>query len=551
MTEKNESQNLTHIAGSSQFSDDHRGMMKIFMDNPDVAGSRLLVRNDKPLRLAVHQRLILRGLWNHQFNLLILTRGGGKTFLLGLYCVLKAMLFPREKCVVASSSYRQAQFTFDEIIKFYEESPLLRQATEKAPTKGPNACEMWLENGSKIICYPLGDGNKIRGARANTLVMDEVAQIPSDIINLVILPMMNVKQDPFDTTGRKNHLVMASSAYYQFNHLYDKYLSYKERSDTKSPEFDANYGLHVFSVYDMPKGWMDEAIIKEARQQLSELQFQMEYECLFPAESDGFFPAKLMFGARKPSVEIEFEGSRGSEYVLGIDPARTGDNFALVVLKLGNPNKIVACYSLNRKTFPEMHEFIRYAYRQYSKNGGKISRIHMDNGGGGLTIKDLLAEEFAWFDAEEGRWRSDPAIIDMDDEDQQYLTGERILKMQVFSAQSINTMNYDLRADLEKNRVIMPSQPQTEEDEGMVFRDIFDEIEKMVSETMTIVPTPMKSGFLHFDTPKQKMKKDRYSAFLLACQGARELQKDWGGPPVKKLARGFTRTSYLNGNGSY
>jgi hypothetical protein len=144
---------------SSLFGAEHREMMKVFLENPDIAASRLLVRNDKPLRLAVHQRLILRGLWNHQFNLLILTRGGGKTFLLALYCILKAMLYPREKCVIASSSYRQAQFTFDEIIRFYEESPLLRQATTKEPTKGPNSCEHHLENGSKIICYPLGDGN--------------------------------------------------------------------------------------------------------------------------------------------------------------------------------------------------------------------------------------------------------------------------------------------------------------------------------------------------------------------------------------------------------
>ncbi|MER2007921.1 MAG: hypothetical protein ABS939_10790 [Psychrobacillus sp.] len=148
----------TVTSNSSLFGSEHMDMMKIFIDNPDVAASRLIVRNDKPLRLAVHQRLIIRGLWKHQFNLLILTRGGGKTFLLALYCVLKTMLFPREKAVVASSSYRQAQFTFDEIIKFYEESPLLRQATTKAPTKGPNSCEMHLENGSKIICYPLGDG---------------------------------------------------------------------------------------------------------------------------------------------------------------------------------------------------------------------------------------------------------------------------------------------------------------------------------------------------------------------------------------------------------
>lgn len=81
----------------------------------------------------------------------------------------------------------------------------------------------------------------------------------------------------------------------------------------------------------------------------------------------------------------------------------------------------------------------------------------------------------------------------------------------------------------------------------MKFRQIFDEIDAMVTETMTIVTTPQKSGFMHFDTPKQRMKKDRYSAFILACQGARELQKDWGSPPVKKLAKGFVRSSFLTG----
>lgn len=545
-----QSNNLDFITGDqSSLTDEQRQMQKFFLENPDKAATYLIVRNDKPLRLAVHQRLIIKGLWNHQFNLLILTRGGGKTFLLALYCVLKAMLLPREKCVVASSSYRQAQFTFDEVIKFYEESPLLRQATTKAPTKGPNSCEFHLENGSKIIAYPLGDGSKLRGARANTLVMDEVAQIPSDIINLVILPMMNTRQDPFDTSGRKNHLIMASSAYFQFNHLYERYCQYQERTNPSSPEYNPNYGLHVYTVEDMPPGWMDEAIINEAKATLTELQFMMEYLCVFPPDSDGFFPAQLFGGARKASVMIEPEGERGAEYVFGIDPARTGDNFALVVLRLGNPNKIVACYSLHRNTFPQMHEFIRLKIRQYEKNGGKVVRLHMDNGGGGTTIRDYLAEEYAYYDAELGRFVSEPAIIDMDNEEFQYMSGRRILRMQVFSSGSVNSMNFDMKADLEQRRVTIPLMPPTEEDEGMVYRGIMDEIDKMVQETMTIVTTPLSNGYMRFDTPKQRMKKDRYSAFLLACQGARELQRDLAGPPVKALARGFANVSYLNRHG--
>jgi hypothetical protein len=530
----------------TSLSDEQRQMVNFFQSNPDVAAARLLVRNDKPCRLAVHQRLIIKGLWKHQFNLLILTRGGGKTFLLALYCLLKAMLYPREKCVIASSSYRQAQFTFDEVIKFYDESPFLRQACEKPPTKGPNSCEMHLEGGSKIIAYPLGDGQKIRGARANTLVLDEVAQVPSDIINVVILPMMNTKQDPFDTTGRKNHLVMASSAYFQFNHLYERYLKYQERVNPNSPEYDANYGLHIYTVDDMPPGWMDEAVLKEAKDTLTELQYQMEYLCLFPPDSDGFFPAHLVNGARRSSVIIEPFGEKGAKYVFGIDPARSGDNFALVVIRLGPPNKVVACYSLHRRTFPEMHEFIRTKLREYESNGGEVVRIHMDNGGGGQTLKDYLAEEYAWYDVSTEKYRSEPAVIDQDDEEMQYMSGRRILRMQVFSAQSINTMNYDLRADLEQKKVQIPSQAPSH---GEEYEVIFDEIDAMIEETMTIVTTPLKNGFQHFDTPKQRMKKDRYSAFLLACQGARELQRDIAGPPVPKLARGFASTSYLNRTG--
>jgi hypothetical protein len=542
--EKNNSGfNFIGSTDASSMNEEQRKMLEFFHANPDVAAAKLLIRNDKPCRLAVHQRLIIKGLWKHQFNLLILTRGGGKTFLLALYCVLKAMLFPREKCVIASSSYRQSQFTFDEVIKFYDESPLLRQACEKPPSKGPNSCEMKLDNGSVVIAYPLGDGQKIRGARANTLVMDEVAQIPADIINLVILPMMNTRQDPWDTSGRKNHLVMASSAYFQFNHLYQKYLDYQEYTNPNHPNYDPNYGLHVYTVDDMPEGWMDKGIVANARASMTELQYQMEYLCIFPPDSDGFFPAQLINGARKPSAIIEPVGEKGAQYVFGIDPARSGDNFALVVIRLGNPNKVVACYSLHKHTFPQMHDFIRTKLRDYESNGGQVVRIHMDNGGGGSTLKDLLSEEYAWYDTESEKWKNEPAIIDMDDEEMQYMSGRRILKMQVFSSSSVNSMNFDMRADFEQRRVIIPSQAPSHED---IYEYLFNEIDEMVQETMTIVTTPLTNGFMRFDTPKQRMKKDRYSALLLACQGARELQKDLAGPPVPKLARGFASTSYLN-----
>lgn len=384
-------------------------------------------------------------------------------------------------------------------------------------------------------------------ARANTLVMDEYAQIPLFIIDTVIRPMLNVKQDPWDTSGRKNHLVMSSTAYYQFNHLYDTYLDYIDKTDKNHEKFNDAYGLHMYTVDDMPEGWMDENVIQESKERMSEIEYNMEYKCIFPSDSDGFFTASLVRGAMKPAALIELEGSKGSQYAFGIDPARSGDNFSLVVTKLGNPSRVVACYALHQHTFPQMHDFIREKLRAYNSNGGEVVRIQMDNGGGGQTLKDYLAEEYAWFNQEDSKWKTMPAIIDFEDEDQQYMSGQRILKMQVFNAQSINTMNYDLRADFENGSLIIPSQPQTEQDDGMLYRRNFEEIEKMITEVMTIVPTPLKSGLLHFDTPKKRMKKDRYSALLLAAEGARDMQREIVGPPQPRLATGFRRSTFLTG----
>jgi len=526
--------------------DEQVKFFELCREDPVFAAQNLLYRNNKPVQFAPHQRLIMRSLWTKQFNLLVLARGAGKTYLMALFCILRAMLYPREKCVIVSATYRQAQFVFDEIVKFYDESPLFKQACSKPPTKGPNSCEIQLNEGGRIIAYPLGDGTKIRGARAQTLVIDEVAQVDNDIIDMVILPILNTKGDPFSNDGRSNSLVLSSSAYYTFNHLYARYLIYKDRTDPRHEKYSENYGLHQYSYTDMIPGWYDQGVLDEAKAKLTEIQFMMEYGAMFPPDSDGFFPASLMAFTRKAYVIIQEKAqAKGEEFVFGIDPARTGDNFALSVVKLGPPNKLVAEYTLNKATFQEMHRFIREKMRDYEKNDSKVLRIQMDLGGGGQTLRDMLSEPYAWFDQERNVWEELPAILEIENDEFKHHVGRRMLVLQVFSPQTINTMNFDLKNDFEKGNLILPLHPP-DENTTLPYGDMFYEIEEAISEIQTIVTTPLKNGYMHFDTPKQRMKKDRYSSILLGAEGARQIQWVDKTPLPKELACGFSAITYLN-----
>lgn len=500
----------------NQMSRKEAELLNYLREHPIIAASDLLVLNGKPLMLAPHQRVILKSLWEDRpFNLLILSRGMGKTLLLAVYLVLRAMLYPREKCGIVSATYRQAQFVFDEIVRFYQESDFLKAATEKEPSKTPTQCHMRLTNGSDITALPLGDGTKIRGARFYRLCVDETAQVDPEIIDLVLMPFLNVNRDPMnpDSAKRNNQLIMASSAYYQFNHLYEKYLTYRNLVGEGHPD----YTLHMFNYHDAPEGFINLKNIEHQKRTMPRVQFLMENENIFPADSEGFLPASLIHSASRKWCRLESEGSPRAEYVLGIDPARRSDNCAFVVIKIGgadSANRIVGVETLNRRSFPEMVEHTRRLLARYN-----IVRIAIDQGGGGTTIADLLGEETDRYNPKSRKEEAAEPLLVIGDRSTQGRSGRRIIDLVYFSSKVVNDMNHDLKADLENGRLVFPSPPQggdVREDEA------YQEMRFLEDELSSIVATPLKNGFLNFDTPSDKMRKDRYSALLLAAKAARD-----------------------------
>lgn len=511
-------------------SEKERALVEYLTTDPVIAANKILMRGGESLELAPHQRITLRESWERRpFNLWIWGRGVAKTFMMGLYGTLAGTFIPGQRIGIISASYRQSQFVFDEVRRFYDDSPYIQGSVVKPPAFSPSECSMTWANKSFIKAIPIGDGKKIRGYRFNILFIDELAQVDPEVIDLVIRPMLNVKSNPMSKNKNSlgNQVIMASSAYYQFNHLYDKYCQYKE----KIVEGDKRYSLMEFTYHDLPDGWMDMDQLEESKRTVPRLQFLMENENLFPADSEGFFPASLLYSVQSKNALLESKGRDGYQYVMGIDPAREADNMAIIIIRLGDDfNKVVRVHTMHRRTFPEMVGQIRRFLNEYN-----IVRIALDQGGGGGTIRDLLAEEHITFDSD-GVPKEHPPILPIDPQEFPNRTGRRILDIVYFSSKVVNEMNHSLKAELENKQILLPAAPQ----DGNAQREsLYREVEQMVEECKTIVTAPLKNGMLNFDVPNQRMKKDRYSGFLLAAKAARDYTQEIKTPEVEKLPTGF------------
>lgn len=427
-----------------------------------------------------------------------------------------------------------SKMIFSEVEKLYSKSSILREATEKKPTRGSDTCYLKFKavggfNGSYIEALPLGDGSKIRGSRFYLIVVDELAQVPDKVLDMVVRPMAATTLEPMENVRRLerqkrlieaglatqddfqdetvNKMIMASSGYYKFNHMWRRmkdHWSQMEKYGEESP-----YVVHQIPYWDMPEGFLDINNIKEAKRVMSEAEFRMEYEAAMISDSEGFFKASLLeactFGS---GFSLEMRGAPGEQYILGVDPNQGGNaSCGAVIIKLGHINKIVNVLELKGKTTQDITKSVQDICDIYN-----IVRIFMDKGGGGKAVCDLLEEGY---DGHE-------AIIDVTNKDNEDKPGRHILEMVNFNPAWISDANFTTKALLENKTLRFPEPPLSTLDiEGMTY----ERINTMKSQMLNIVVSQTPSGLLHFDTPKKGQKKDLYSALILGAHGIRIFEK--------------------------
>jgi len=117
------------------------------------------------IKLAWFQRIMLRGMWWKSYSLLILGRGGSKTFMVGLFAVLRAMLYSNTQIGCLGPGARQGSFVFNKIETIFNESAFFRASVDGKISRAPirEVVKFW--NNSFIESMPIGQhtgGSKIR-----------------------------------------------------------------------------------------------------------------------------------------------------------------------------------------------------------------------------------------------------------------------------------------------------------------------------------------------------------------------------------------------------
>ena len=580
------------------------------------------------------QTCILRELWKRPFPMYIASRGFGKSFLLSVYCLLKCSLIPDTKIVIVGAAFRQSKVIFEYMDTIWRNAPLLQSicSDSSGPRRDVDRCTMKV-NDSWAMAVPLGDGNKIRGLRAHTIIADEFNSIPTHIYETVVAgfaavssnPTQNVKEaarrkkmkdegvwsDASEETykdRKTNQSIIAGTAGYDFEPYAEYFKKYKSTILNKGnfkkvaqeagedpediPDYMKRLDWKSFSImrvpYEIiPEGFMDDQQVARSRATMHNGIYQMEYGACFTSDSQGFFKRSLIHACVASDKNVSSNGwatwcpqpfdviSRGNQdktYVMGIDPASEHDNFAIVILELHPEHqRVVFSWTTNKKDFAGRKKVgLTNTSDYYSFCARKIRdllklfpcvRVGIDSQGGGFTIAEGLRDLDK---VKEGERPIYPIIEEKKKKDTDDLAGDHILELCNFAkADWTANANHGMRKDLEDKVLLFPRfdtltlSLMTEKDKIFftemkekvgdstalrlydTLEDVAMEVEELKDELSTVVMSITTAGRERWDTPevklgtgkKGRMRKDRYSALVIANMIARTIQREI--PPPK------------------
>jgi len=439
------------------------------------------------VKLAPYQELHIKAFFNRNFNMCVFGRGCGKSFMAAVYCFLQCVFEPNTKILIAGPTFRTARFIFNNLEKIVNGpgAELLSQCFG-AKAKRNDQFE-WQINGGSIVAIPL-NGEKIRGFRANVLVLDEFLLLPEEIIKNVLMPFLvapqNIKERMeiremenklisegvmkdsermvFENTSK---MLAFSSASFTFENLYKTYNEWTNKILDKE-KGEATYFVSQMSYEALPEEMIDKTIIEEAQNGgASHSSFLREYCARFTDGSDSYFNAKKMEDCTLKIGEEPhtlMKGRKDKRYILGIDPnmsdSPNADYFAMAILEMDDETKhgiLVHTYA----GLGNLKNHVNYLY--YIMKNFNIELIIIDNAGADVFLsacneselfkKDKLNIKTFEFDSD--LESQDYEIMVKNSRRKYNLEEKRIAFNQVFTSTFIRKANEYLQACIDYRRI--------------------------------------------------------------------------------------------------
>lgn len=251
------------------------------------------------VNLKLFQKILIWAMMHNDVFYFIASRGLGKTYLVGLFAVCRAILYPGSKIVACSYTYKQGREIILKITDdFMQKSALLRTEISRWST-GQNDCFVYFKNGSWLRVVVAAESS--RGGRSNVLIIDESRMVSDKIVSAVLRPMNSSPRQPgylskpeYAHLQEMNKELYLSSAWFKQSEMFEKVTDYAANM------LDPN--LKYF-VVDLPYGvsiqeglLMREQLENEYNEQtFNEISFMMEREGIFyGSASDALFNFKVL-----------------------------------------------------------------------------------------------------------------------------------------------------------------------------------------------------------------------------------------------------------------
>lgn len=482
--------------------------------------------------LNIYQKMLVRAFFIYSFLVWVLCRGLGKTWL-GVLCIVTYdLLNPGTKSGIVAPAFRQAKNAIQEKYKdeLCEMSPFLRQEESNYICNTQKARVEWF-NGSWLEAFPVGtDGAKIRGARLHVVLIDEAAYVPKYIIDNVVKPMMIVKRGykvgKTDDEYSGNKVLMTSTASFRFNHLYALFVEYFKRMI--EPDNTTYFAMTLPYTVGIRVGLFDEEIVKQQRELMTDMEFEMEYLGRFPRLLTNAWISYDDLQKCSDLDHIEVNGFEEFEYIMSIDVARVEgqDNTVIDVFKLHwykdhVEADLVYITSMNGEKFEEQAKRVRSVLKKFPN----VKRIYQDTMTIGQGLTDELAKDY--FDTEEQKWY--PPLIDHNSEqamkNKDKTNGIDIIYGVKPTAEINHKMGYAIKTFTQKGWLhLYPFRIEEHRDLSIEERTLLYETESTRMEILNIQTMGMSGGWVKFGTKSKR--KDRWSALGFGLYGVQEIAEE-------------------------
>jgi len=259
---------------------------------PDIFAEEYLGISLKPF-----QKILLYVMVHYNYTMFFASRGLGKSFLVTLYCVVKCILYPGTKIIIASKTKEQAMNLIVEKIPelmVMSSTGMIEREIDGSPRTSMNSPDPNLVflNGSWIKVVPATQN--ARSKRANTIILDEFRMIDPQIYKNVLRRFLAVSRQPRylkkdeykndKSLMERNQEIFLTSPYYKFNWSFNRYSVFLKAMLQGKKYFVC--GLpYQFAIKENLTN--EEQLTDElAEEDIDEIGWLMEMDCLFFGESE-------------------------------------------------------------------------------------------------------------------------------------------------------------------------------------------------------------------------------------------------------------------------